>query len=91
MGTGQIKTGSMSRSERIAKYQRYILGPLIQKGLASQHDIFCIIEGHFHLGKSMTYENIYYNSLHSCYFHKKYFTLYEGIIIEVNNETRKHT
>lgn len=78
-------------SERIAKYQRYILGPLIQKGLVSQHDIFCIIEGHFHLGKSMTYENIYYNSLHSCYFHKKYFTLYEGIIIEVNNETRKHT
>ncbi|RDU65984.1 hypothetical protein CQA53_05015 [Helicobacter didelphidarum] len=61
-------------SKRLAIYYDNIIMPLIQEGFARDSDKFYIIEGHFHLGKSLNKGNIFYNSLYSSFFHKKYFS-----------------
>lgn len=71
---------------RINVYKQHIITPLIQCGFANENERFCIIEGHFHLGKCLEQEHIVYNTLPSCYFHKKYFTLYQDKIAEVVND-----
>lgn len=71
-------------SERVAKYRSNIVRILIDMGFATRHTRFCIIEGHYHLGEHIIEENVTYNALQSCYFHKKYLALgNDGFVIEV--------
>lgn len=71
-------------SNRIAKYKSRIIQTLIDRGFATKHTKFCIIEGHYHLGGYMSEDCITYNTLRSCYFHKEYLALKHGsFVIEV--------
>lgn len=71
-------------SNRIAKYKSNIIQALIDRGFATKHTKFCIIEGHYHLGGYMSEDCITYNTLQSCYFHKEYLALRHGsFVIEV--------
>ncbi|TLD83770.1 metallophosphoesterase [Helicobacter trogontum] len=77
-------------SERIAKYKSHVIQKLIDNGFATDNTKFCIIEGHYHLGKHVKKENIFYNALQSCYFHKDYLSFKKGdLFIEVTYGTKK--
>lgn len=71
-------------SERIVKYKSHVIQKLINDGFATGNTKFCIIEGHYHLGQHVKEENVFYNALQSCYFHKDYLSFKQGsLFIEV--------
>lgn len=79
----EIKEFSYFRSDfdnflknRISIYRQHIID---SKNFIESN--FCIIEGHFHLGKSLTINHISYNALSSQYFDKRYFMLKNDNII----------
>ncbi|TLE00641.1 hypothetical protein LS73_004325 [Helicobacter muridarum] len=66
--------------ERIMQYQKHIILPLT-RDKKSIYNNFCIIEGHFHIGKSIEQDNIQYVALPSSYFTKTY-----TLITKVGND-----
>ncbi len=72
--------------KRIEKYNNFVIDILVKNGIAKNVSSFCIIEGHYHLGKSYYKNNIAYNALKSCYFYKEYLTFKKDkLLIEVKN------
>ena len=67
--------------QRLELYRQNVIKILIDKGFCSENQSFCIIEGHFHLGKSINVANVNYNSLESCFFNKReYLSFSDGLI-----------